>query len=106
MNSQRARPRLPADKLELLGVFGLVELAASKALIENVERCRASFADGRPIRHPDNDGCQSDENDQRDNYVHSSLREVSLPIGHWRIVISAETGRLRRLPLSGLGIGE
>src|SRR5215831_5484781 len=53
-------PRLPTDQLALLVVLGPVDLAASKAPIENVNRCSASSAaDGRVIRHPDNNGCQT-----------------------------------------------
>ena len=47
-------PRLPTEELSFLLVLGPVDLAAGKAPIENVERCGPSFADGRPIRHPDN----------------------------------------------------
>src|SRR6516165_3323929 len=56
-------PALPAQELALLLVLGPVDLTASKAPIENIDRCGASFADGRPIRYPDNNCSQSHENE-------------------------------------------
>jgi hypothetical protein len=50
MNSQRARPRLQADDPAFLIVFGLVDLAASTPLIENVNGCGRPT--GSPIRYP------------------------------------------------------
>ena len=44
------------EQLTLFLILGPVDLAAAKAPIENVDRCGASVADARPIRHPDNDG--------------------------------------------------
>jgi hypothetical protein len=44
--------RSPANQLALLFVFGPVDLAASKAAIENINCRWPSCADGRPICHP------------------------------------------------------
>jgi hypothetical protein len=43
----------PANQLALLFVFGPVDLAASKAAIEDINCRRPSCADGRPICHLD-----------------------------------------------------
>jgi hypothetical protein len=40
--------------LRYLFVFGPADLAACKALIENVKRCRALLATGSPNCQPDN----------------------------------------------------
>jgi predicted lipoprotein len=48
-----ASEALATDQLALLVILGSVDLAAGKTPIENVDRCGASLADGRPIRHPD-----------------------------------------------------
>ncbi len=65
MNSQRARPRLPADDPTFLIVF-VVDLAAGKA----PRSAGAPIEAGRSVRHPDNDSCQCDENDQRDDITY------------------------------------
>jgi hypothetical protein len=52
----------PTDQIAFLFVFSSVDLAAGNAPIENGNRCGASCA-GRPIHHPDNNGCQPDEDD-------------------------------------------
>ena len=63
-------PALPAQELALLLVLGPVDLTASKAPIENIDRCGASFADGRPIRYPDNNCSQSHENEEGEDHSH------------------------------------
>jgi hypothetical protein len=49
-------PKLSAKQPAFLFVFGPVDFAAGEALIENVKRRGASFAAGRQISHPDNNG--------------------------------------------------
>jgi len=60
------RGKLAADQPTFLIVLGPGDFATCKPPIENVYRCRASFADGRPIRHPDDNGCQRQKNEQND----------------------------------------
>src|SRR5262249_44841058 len=60
---------LPTKKIAFLVVLGPVDLATGKTSIENVDRRRASPADGRPIRQPDNNSGQRHE-DEQDDYVH------------------------------------
>jgi hypothetical protein len=50
---------LSVDELAFLFVFCSVDLAAGMTLIESVKRCGASFAAGRPICYPDNNGGES-----------------------------------------------
>jgi len=52
------------EQLTLLLILSSVDLAAGKTPIENVDRCGASVADGRPIGHPDNNGGQPQKNEQ------------------------------------------
>jgi len=47
---------LPSEQLTLPVILSPADLAAGKASIEHVERRGASFATGRPIRYPDNNG--------------------------------------------------
>src|SRR6516225_2662186 len=49
---------LPTKKVAFLVVLGPVDLATGKTPIENVDHRRASPADGRPIRQPDNNSGQ------------------------------------------------
>jgi hypothetical protein len=63
---------LSVDELAFLFVFCSVDLAAGMTLIESVKRCGASFAAGRPICYPDNNGGESHKNDQRDDQAHAT----------------------------------
>src|SRR6516165_10825896 len=49
---------LPTKKVAFLVVLGPVDVATGKTPIENVDHRRASPADGRPIRQPDNNSGQ------------------------------------------------
>src|SRR6516164_6477302 len=61
------RPILPTESPALLLVLGPVDLATGKTPIENAEGRTASFGDSRPIRYPNNNSGQPDEDDQDDD---------------------------------------